>query len=674
MNARARRGARDVAPKPAAVPFAPLAPRHPALLALALVVAGCLVADVTWWMPDPDLFQHLAVGRVIWSEHRIPLVQEWSWPTFGAPDVNGSWGFDALLWPFWKLGEAWGLAVWRSLTTLAAFAFAWAAARRLGARGVLALVVVAACGLVYRQRALARPETLAAVLLAAELWILETRRAGGRDRWPWLVAIGWLWANAHVSWWFGFALQGIYLLDALVRGPRPLARGLALALGIGALASLANPFGWRALAAPFDYAFHLGREPLFRQIVELQPVNWAAHARDGQPVLVALWPLLIAIRALGRRFDLAETLAAALFTTLGLASQRFTGVYALVAAPFVARGLGEALLPLARPRALVSALARPWPRAALAALLAIALSVPEWTRADLRPGVGVDWSWQPRGACEFVARHGVRGRFCNPFSFAGWMLWRFPGERDRLPFLDVHQAGTPAIRDEWLHGFDSPERWRAFDAHWGFDAVLVKRLPFPGAADVVERDTSFALVFQDDVAALFVKRARFASLADSFEYRWLPAGAAGRAEVRRVANADAGLRASVAAEARRASAASDANGETEALLGHFAALEDRFAEARAHFERAAAANRVLPGVHEPLGVIALIENRPDDALREFRAERVRRDAPGGLDLRFGQAYQRLGRMREARAAYRAELARGPYGAEAADSLRALEGR
>src|SRR5439155_12278110 len=115
--------------------------------------------------------------------------------------------------------------------------------------------------LLYRQRSQARPETLVAVLLALEIWILEARRAGGRDRSWWLVPIACAWANVHISYYIGLFVIGIYALGDLA-GPRrdaapgsaPGARGrLWLVLLAGIAASFVNPFGWRALWQPFEY-------------------------------------------------------------------------------------------------------------------------------------------------------------------------------------------------------------------------------------------------------------------------------------------------------------------------------------------------------------------------------------------------------------------------------------
>src|SRR5439155_14728702 len=180
---------------------------------LALVAAVCVAATMSFRIYDPDLWQHLEVGRVLWRTHQIPHVEIWTWPTYGTPAVLPSWGFRALLWPFWRVGGLAGIYVWRWLTALAACGLLWTAARRMGARGVLPVLMLVIAGLVWRQRSMARPETLAAILLALELMILETRRHGGRDHAPWLVPVLWLWVQAHVSFVFGFAVLAIYAVD-----------------------------------------------------------------------------------------------------------------------------------------------------------------------------------------------------------------------------------------------------------------------------------------------------------------------------------------------------------------------------------------------------------------------------------------------------------------------------
>src|SRR5262249_39191864 len=183
--------------------------------------AAGVAYSVSFALYDTDMWQHLAVGRAIWALKAIPTRQLWTWPNYGAPDVNASWGFRALIWPLWHAFGVPGLFAWRWITTLAAFGFLYAAARRMGARGLAPLVVAVLCSLTYRHRSQVRPETLVAVLFAAEIWILESWRSGRADGRAWLVLIAWIWANVHISYWLGLAIQGVYATEAWGGGPAP---------------------------------------------------------------------------------------------------------------------------------------------------------------------------------------------------------------------------------------------------------------------------------------------------------------------------------------------------------------------------------------------------------------------------------------------------------------------
>src|SRR5512144_2666367 len=120
------------APRVEATPPVPLA--HPAMLIAVLAVAAIVVLVISFRIFDTDFWQHLLIGRFIWQAHAAPTVQLWTWPTYGTMDVNASWGFRALVWPFWSTGGVAGLFVWRWLTSLAALGTLWALGRRMGGR------------------------------------------------------------------------------------------------------------------------------------------------------------------------------------------------------------------------------------------------------------------------------------------------------------------------------------------------------------------------------------------------------------------------------------------------------------------------------------------------------------------------------------------------------------
>jgi len=581
--------------------------------------------SVSWPLSDTDVWQHLAVGRTIWTLHAFPTRQLWTWPNYGAEDVNASWGFRALIWPLWSAFGVAGLFAWRWATTLAAFAMLWLAARRMGAKGFAPLVVAAWCALIYRHRSQIRPETLVAVLFAAEIWILENWTNGGKDRRWQLVPIALIWANAHISYWLGLALQGIYLVAGARSGsPKGVAarRPALVILLASALVSFVNPWGWKALWQPFDYYLHWRHEPIFRSIGELQPVDWGYHARNGLLPLVILWPVLWLWRALRFGADWVEALLLALLYALALPSQRFTGLLALGALPFVSRDLDAFVR--SRPW-VIRKPASPWLRGALTAALVIAISLPEWTRPEMGFGIRLDPRVIPTAACDFMEAHSVRGRGYNPFSAGGYMIYRFWPDRTRLPFMDIHQSGSREDRTLYATAQHDSAAWRALDAKYTFDYALILTHQYPGERllDFVSADSAtWALVFTDDVAALFVRRAGpLADVAGEFAYHLLPAGIVPVAMLDRCA-ADSLLRRRLEAELERAIAGSPWNGRARLLIAPLYMMDGRLADAHATLDRAIADNPYMFHLRAARGEVELAERRYADAEADFRRERA----------------------------------------------------
>jgi hypothetical protein len=666
----------------------PLPLHHPALIAAALVAAGCIVVSVSAWIYDTDFWHHLLVGKVIWLTHSIPTKNEWTWPAYGHPDANNAWLFRALVWPLWSSAGIGGLFVWRWLTTLATFGILWAAARRMGARGLTPLVVLAACALVYRQRTQLRPETLVSVLVALQIWLLEGRRAArgdaisplARDPSLWLIPIAWVWANTHPSYYMGFIMIGLHLLDDLraasgAGGARAAAaragfrRLLAIAVA-GFAISFANPWGWRPLWQPFEFFLTLRHEPIYQGIGELQRLDWHNNARNGLAVLIVLWPLLAMWRWRRAGFDLVEALCLAFFTTLMLNTQRFTGTWSVVAAPYLARDLDAWVASRGWP-----AWSRPaWSRAALAALACVAIGIPEWMRIEYPLGVRLDMARYPVKACDFMAAHGVRGRGFNDFQ-GGYQAWRFWPDRERLPFMTgTPEAATQQDRNLLSLSQQSRASWLELDALHHFDYVLISRFHsgWGRLLDFLDADSTWAMVFADDAAALYVRRGGpLDSLAVRYRYRYLPGGTERLSALGQAALSDSTVRRGVEEELLRQTRESPYNSQAFSLLARAALTERRLADARRYTSVAIAVEPLMPGEHERLGLIALAEGRPAEALEEFRRERRLLTSDAGIDVRFGQAYAALGDVSRARTYLLRELKRDPGNAEARAALAGL---
>ena len=643
-----------------------------AILAL-LAAAAVTVVSTSYVLYDTDLWQHLAMGRAIWTQPGALHVNLWTWPDYGKPYFVSSWGFRALLWPLWSAGGIAALYGWRWLTTLAIFALALATSRRMGAQGFSAILVMIWAAIGYRLRADVRPETLAAVLFAVDLWLLERHRArlasGGapsRETW-WIAALACVWPNVHISYYLGFVLLAFYLADAHLRARGSGARQLWLVTLAAAAGSFLNPYGWTTLRQPIDFALHWRNDPLMKTIAELQPLGIAEAMQGG----LLLWPALLLWRLLRRRLDWVELLGCTLFTFLALSSIRFLGVYFVIAAPFVARDLGE-----------LAAL-RFWPRlpqaarAALVTVLGLALALPGWLRADLPLGLGFDTLAAPVAACDFMAAHGVRGRGFQHTHFGGYLAWRFPRERGRLPFISTQaEYSSPADRAGYLAALSSAEGWRTLDEEHAFDYVMLERSQVgrDSLLDVLDREPGWRMVFSDDAAEVLVRlESPLRAVADSFAYGILPAGREGRDALVAACERDSALRAKAEAELDRMIGSSPHHGSASHLRGFLALQGGDLDGARRQLTDAALLLPELTGVHDMLGTIAYRQGRWADAVAEYQAELRGRSAPPGIYFRLGASYRRLGDLGRARGFYRRELARNPEHQSARDSLAALSG-
>ncbi|HTO90758.1 MAG TPA: tetratricopeptide repeat protein [Candidatus Sulfotelmatobacter sp.] len=655
----------------------PLPLTHPAFIAGIAVAAAMVIASVTTYLTETDFWQHLLVGRAIWTLHRVPTTELWTWPTHGAPDVNASWGFRALIWPLWKLAGVWGLFGWRWITTLAAFAIAWLTARRMGARGFAPLVVVLFGAALYRLRSQIRPETLAVVLLALEIWILETRRHGGRDRAWALVPLALLWANCHISYFLFFVVLGIHALnDALgggapgVASPATPSRDLPLIGLASLLAMLLNPWGWRALAQPFEYFFVWRHEPIFLGIGELQPPRWIENFWNGLPLVAAATPLLFLWRWRRRGLDRVELLMVLSFGAMAASSLRFLGFLAIAVVPYLSRDLDDWLATRRWP--LWSAL--PALRATAVGAVAMALLYPQVAAPDAALGVGILWHNYPVAACDYIAKHDVRGRSFNSFDLGGYLLYRFWPDSTRLPFIDIHQAGTREDRLLYVLAQEDPRAWARLDGKYRFDWILLGRKEVSGfrLMDTLDSDSTWALVFVDDATVMYTRRAgpleRLAPLA----FHELRAGREGLRALGQACASDPVKRERVRMEFERAAELSSANAGTNNFLASIALMDGRREDAARHLHAALAADPMIPHAHERLGDLAMDAGRWREAIGQYRQEAAVQLPSAEMMLRMGSAWNRLGDRGKAREAFHDALELDPSVSAARDSLDALD--
>jgi hypothetical protein len=230
-----------------------LSPAAVLLVAAALAFRSLDDSD-TWW--------HLASGRWISANWRVPTTDPFSHTVPDHAWVNLQWLYDLVLYGLYRVGGS------RLLVLAAVAAFTGATALLLRTLrhwvGPLAAAVLALIGvIVAEERFLIRPEMASLPLLGFLLWVLLADRDAGGRRLLWLPLVMLLWVNTHSLFVIGLfciacATAAALGLDgfAYASGRKPQdpqrTRRLAIAAVAALLATLVNPYFVRGFLFPLE--------------------------------------------------------------------------------------------------------------------------------------------------------------------------------------------------------------------------------------------------------------------------------------------------------------------------------------------------------------------------------------------------------------------------------------
>ena len=444
---------------------------------LFVAVAICAIAPIRSY----DFFWHLATGRWILDHHALPLVDPLAVASARVPWINGEW--------LWEIGVALfasipAIVVIHALTVGMIFA--------LGARNAMAWLAAAIAYAGAWDRLGVRPSTAAALLLVIALMLL-----GSRLEVKWLgiayALLTILWINVHPS-----ALLAPLLALIAMRWA---------AAGASAVVLLVNPFGWRAITAPFE---------LSRAATSGAYVN-----AEWLPSPIRVFPLLyvtilaVLILFAWKRKELWRFIVFALLAYLAVRYVRNQGLYfaalPLLVAPLFARATDAGQRPADQPAS--------GRRSDIAfAVVAAAILVFTFTRDTHR--IGIDETRFPVQAVARLRALNLPGNIYNADQFGGYLEWSFYPQRRALTdgrnelFLDFIRRDTRARIDS--------RAWHALIRDYNVDLAVDEYLPPITVFDVATRTQrempaslvrypprTWALVAFDDVAMVFARRAAF---------------------------------------------------------------------------------------------------------------------------------------------------------------------
>jgi len=461
-----------------------------AAIALFVLVACAAIGPIRSY----DFFWHLATGRWIVEHHALPVYDPFTLAAAHVPWINGEWLYEVGLYGVESIVGLRGVSFVNALFVAAIFVVGfWFSAAEAG----VSLFVASIAFLGASDRLGIRPAAAAALLIVCALALLQSKLPPPRLAIAYAILTV-VWINTHPSALLAPVLAAATLLIDF-------RRWMVVAASVVAL--LINPFGWRAISAPFELTKLVGSG-------EFVNAEWL-------PSSPALFPLLfITSAAVVVLFLISREKRAHLW--------RFA-IFVLLIALAVQHVRNQSLYFAALPLLVV-----PIPNiprnAGIACAIAAVIPI-GWAFAHSDHFTGVDAERFPVRA---VSRIDLPGNIYNVDQFGGYLEWAFYPQRRVLTdgrnelFRDFIALDAQARLDSrvWhallqkykidlaVDEYQS-ERINVVDVASGTNHYLPASL-------VRYRRRDWALIAFDDAAMVFARRGAFPpQILEPLEYRYL---------------------------------------------------------------------------------------------------------------------------------------------------------
>jgi hypothetical protein len=415
---------------------------------------------------DAGIGWHIRAGQQMIAAHAIPRVDPFSSTMHSKPWFAWEWMYDVLVGQLdWVVGLN-GVVCFTAIVIALVFAWTFQSLLRRGTGVLLALGLVLLAASASMIHFLARPHVVSWLFTLAWYEILdssERQRTAGLSFRPgqWLLWVlpflMLVWVNVHGGFLLAFVLLGIFGLDAawdrfrlgegkleellLKRKARQRVRTLGLVGMLSALATLANPYGWRLHIHIYQY---LSNRFLMNHIDEFQSPNFHGAAQRCFAALLLI--TLLALAARTRELRLREGLVLLFAVYTGLYASRNIPVSSvllvLVCGPLLSeawkvwgmrtaelhstRQAGSVVrIPFLQRMEVVESRLRGhlWPIVAMVATACIAANGGRMGSTQVM-NAHFDASRFPARAVDFLERSDIRKPVLTPDYWGGYLIYR----------------------------------------------------------------------------------------------------------------------------------------------------------------------------------------------------------------------------------------------------------
>lgn len=474
------------------------------LVSFPAFLCSCLVLLVTCTVRnrfnDPDLWWHLRIGQIIWTTHRIPTADLFSYTTSRHARPPVEWLTELSLYAAYQFAGYTGLMLWlcffASLLLLITYAtLSLYSGNSKTAFGATLLVWFFATSVFS-----VRPQLAGFCLLAVELLILECGRTRDR-RWIWaLPPLFAFWVNVHSTFALGLAVLAMSCVASwlpvemswlrTLPWSRMGRRALTVALGLSLLTVWIGPGGLAQVTYAWNTLVHQGA--VLRNVSEWQPPTLADPRGAGILIVLAVIALQQFLTRTATLYT-QELFFLAAGAWLACQHARMAVVFGLLISPLFARSVAnvypdyDSETDLPRVNALLIA-------------TAVGLSLAVFPgRGNLQRQFEAG---NPVGAVTFIRSHHFSGNMFNAFDFGGFLIWALP---ERPVFID----GRADVFD-WSGVMQQTADWsdRRVEPHTLLDHYAVSFCvvePNSPAAAILAHLQGWRPAYSDSQALIFVR-------------------------------------------------------------------------------------------------------------------------------------------------------------------------
>jgi hypothetical protein len=483
-----------------------LGDRRVQLSALVALLAGIGIYALRtkYSVLDPDTWWHLKVGEWILRNSALPHTGILSRTAAQRPWVAYSWGYEILL----SLAYSWfgilGIGIFGTALTIGVGAAAYGMLRRLSGRFWLSCLLAAITCWAFLFNGAPRPVFFSYILFCVTLTLLfEAQRNGRIQLLYWLPLVFLVWANLHIQFIYGLftvsLFVGIHLTQKLLSALKintdfllPSTLPAMPLVAIFALCYLATVLGPNTYHPYLVVLAYTKAKFPYKIISELQAVPFRLWSNFVELFLAAAGFYAVGWRKKIDAFKLALLVIASIVAFRTMRDAWFLG---FPAAACIAD------FPVGENASFRSDSWREFSLVAAAVILFLFVAAP-FTDFNTRALDSAVSAGYPVNAINFLRRGSFSGPLYNNLNWGGFLMWYLP----ELPVaIDGRNDLYGDDLDELFYNSEFANPSYATDSYLN-DAglvVLESRIPL---ARTLTTDPRFRLVYQDQIATVFVRR------------------------------------------------------------------------------------------------------------------------------------------------------------------------